>query len=102
MARIALWVRAKSDSDSLEWDPWRKRWVVSCREPAVEGRANRAVADLVGGWLERPASSVRWVRAGKSPAKLLEVHGITEEECVRRLNLHTSKGSPPEPRVASP
>ncbi|MGP8072272.1 MAG: DUF167 domain-containing protein [Thermoplasmata archaeon] len=85
MTRIPVWVKAGSPSDSLGWDAWRQRWVVACREPPVSGRANRAVAGLVAGWLAVPPSSVRWEQAGTSRAKLLVVEGLEDREVEARL-----------------
>jgi len=88
LAHISVWVRAGSTADTVAWDGWRKRWVVSCRAPAVGGRANRAVAVLVADWLGLPHSSVRWIRAGTSPAKLLGADGILDAEAADRLRAH--------------
>ncbi|MGA8709732.1 MAG: DUF167 domain-containing protein [Thermoplasmata archaeon] len=85
VAQLRLWVRPGSATEALAWDPWRERWVVSCRAPPEGGKANRAVLGLMADWLERPRSSVRWVRAGTSPAKVLAVEGITQAEAERRL-----------------
>jgi uncharacterized protein YggU (UPF0235/DUF167 family) len=85
MARIPLWVKAGSTTDALAWDPWRKRWVVSCRAPAIGGKANRAVAGLMADWLGLPRSSVGWAQAGSSRSKVLSVDGITDAEADRRL-----------------
>ena len=88
MAQISLWVKPGSRTDALGWDPWRKRWVVSCRAPPTGGRANRAVAILIADWLELPHTSVRWAKAGSSHAKVLSADGITDIEIARRLRSH--------------
>jgi len=85
MARLSLWVKPGSRTDALGWDPWRKCWVVSCREPPTGGRANRAVAILLADWLQLPHDAVRWTKAGSSHAKVLAVSGISDAEVVRRL-----------------
>ncbi|MFI5419021.1 MAG: DUF167 domain-containing protein [Candidatus Lutacidiplasmatales archaeon] len=85
MARIALWVKPGSRVESLEWDPWRSRWVVCCREPPTGGKANRAVAEMMAGWLNLPGSSVRWAKSGSSRAKILAAEGISDDEAARRL-----------------
>lgn len=102
MVRIPVWVKPGSSEDSLAWDAWRERWVVACRAPPVGGKANRAVAVLIAGWLEVPVSSVRWVRAGSSPAKALWADGVTDAEVGLRLRSHlrTARGS--ERRSARP
>jgi uncharacterized protein YggU (UPF0235/DUF167 family) len=90
VARLPLWVSAGSSRDALEWDPWRKRWVVFCRVPATGGGANRAVAALVADWLGLPHLAVRWLVAGTSRAKVLRVDGITDVEAERRLRSHAT------------
>jgi uncharacterized protein YggU (UPF0235/DUF167 family) len=85
MTQISLWVKPGSSTDAIDWDPWRKRWVVSCRAPPTGGRANRAVAILVADWLELPHTAVRLTKAGSSHAKVLSAVGITDAEVARRL-----------------
>ncbi|HEY1198992.1 MAG TPA: DUF167 domain-containing protein [Thermoplasmata archaeon] len=92
MAQIRLWVKAGSTTDALAWDPWRKRWVVSCRAPPTGGEANRAVAALMADWLGLPHSSVDWVRAGSSRSKVLSADGITDAEADRRLRFRWRTG----------
>jgi len=86
VARISIWVRAGAARDSLAWDPWRRRWVVSCRTPPVQGAANRRVLALVQHWLGVSPGSIRWARSGTSPAKVLEVDQLTDDEVERRLH----------------
>jgi len=85
MAQIRLWVKPDSGADALEWDPWRKRWAVSCRAPPVGGKANIAVTELMADWLGVPRAAVRWTRAGSSRSKVLSVEGMTDTEAERRL-----------------
>lgn len=91
MARLALWVRAGRKENSLQWDDWRKRWVVSCRAEPTGGEANRAVASQLADWLDLPRSAVRWLSAGTSPAKVLSADGITNAEAERRLRQHVKR-----------
>jgi len=93
IARISLWVRAGSSADAIGWDPWRNRWVVSCRAPPIGGRANRAVEILMADWLELPHTAVRWTKAGSSHAKVLLVAGATDVEVDRRLRSHVRTGT---------
>ena len=88
MTQISLWVKPGSSTDAIDWDPWRERWVVSCRAQPIGGRANRAVAILVADWLELPHSAVGWTKAGSSHAKMLSAVGITDIEAARRLRSH--------------
>jgi uncharacterized protein YggU (UPF0235/DUF167 family) len=93
MGVLRIWVRPGSDRESVAWDRWRRRWVVSCRAPAVGGAANLAVLHLLAGWLGADPAAVRWVHAGRSPAKLVEVAGIEENELAARLGRMSGAGS---------
>jgi len=92
VTQISLWVKPGNSADAIDWDPWRKRWVVSCRAAPTGGLANRAVAILVADWLGLPHSAVRWVKAGSSRLKVLSVDGIAEIEAARRLRSHIDPG----------
>jgi len=85
VAQVRIWVKPGSAADALAWDPWRKRWVVSCRAPPVGGAANRAVAAMMADWLGLPRPSVDWAQAGSSPSKVLSAEGISDAEADRRL-----------------
>lgn len=93
MGRIAIWARPASSHDHLSWDPWRRRWVVACRARAAGGAANDSICALVAGWLGVSTEQVRWARAGRSRAKVLEVDGLSDPELYRRLR-RASTGSP--------
>jgi uncharacterized protein YggU (UPF0235/DUF167 family) len=88
MTQLSLWVKPGSSTDAIDWDPWRKRWVVSCRAEPTGGLANRAVAILVADWLELPYTAVRWTKGGSSHAKVLAADGLTDVEAARRLRSH--------------
>ena len=51
MGRIAIWARPGSSRDYLDWDPWRRRWLVGCRAPALGGAANATILSLMARWL---------------------------------------------------
>jgi uncharacterized protein YggU (UPF0235/DUF167 family) len=97
MARISIWVRPGATTDSLAWDPWRKRWAVSCRAPPTNGEANRAVADLVAVWLGVPRTRVRWEKAGTSRAKTIQVVGMSELDAAERLRKRSTADSSANP-----
>lgn len=86
MARIEILARPGSSADGLDWDPWRKRWAVSCRAPPERGRANGAIRVLVAGWLDLPLEQVRWVAAGRSRFKIVEVATLSDSEIHHRLS----------------
>lgn len=85
MGRLEVWARPGSRQDGIEWDDWRKCWVISCREPPTEGRANDAIRRLLAERLGVPRTSVQFAVGGRSRAKLIEVDGLSENEIVTRL-----------------
>ncbi|HBL18415.1 MAG: hypothetical protein A2X36_14410 [Elusimicrobia bacterium GWA2_69_24] len=49
------------------------RYEISVRAPAENGRANAACLDLLGRELGVPPRSIRLIKGGKSPSKIVEV-----------------------------
>ena len=68
------------------YNAWRK--MIGCRvsAPAIEGRANRAVIELVAGTLGRPVASVSIVSGATSSHKRLHIAGISKEEVLNLLD----------------
>jgi uncharacterized protein len=89
MGRIAIWVKPRATEDGIEWDDWRKRWNVSCRAAPTGGAANRAVEQLLAGWLEVPGGRVHIEHGTTSHAKTVVVEGLTDRETVERLDRQT-------------
>ncbi|MBI3964388.1 MAG: DUF167 domain-containing protein [Chloroflexi bacterium] len=58
---------------------------VSVRAPALEGRANRAVEELLAKTLGIPRSRVRIIRGESARQKVVEVETLDAEECLRRI-----------------
>jgi uncharacterized protein (TIGR00251 family) len=67
------------------YNEWRK--TIGCRvpAPALEGRANRAVIDLIAGTLGRPVASVGILSGAASSHKRILVTGIGKADVLRRL-----------------
>ncbi len=87
MGRLRVWARPGSARDELDWDPWRHRWVIACRQEAVRGEANDALVALLSGWLGVGRERIRWVVGERSRAKSLEVDGLTDAEIAERLEV---------------
>lgn len=85
MGRVEIWARPGSRQDGIEWDEWRKRWVVSCREPPTGGKANETILNLLAERLGVPRTSLRLVTGGRTRAKLVEVVGLSDSEAAERL-----------------
>lgn len=55
------------------------------KAPALEMRANRALADLLAEALDLPRSAVEVTKGGKSRSKTVFVSGLTAEKVRQRL-----------------
>ncbi len=84
MAVIKVRVKPGSRRESVEFME-DGRFKVSIREPAREGKANRALIKLLSKKLGVPPSSIT-IKSGKtSRDKLVEIQGKTEAEIRERL-----------------
>jgi uncharacterized protein len=61
-------------------------WKVRVTAAPQRGRANEAVLDLLAETLSVPRSDVRLVAGHGARDKVVELHGIAEDETVRRLS----------------
>jgi uncharacterized protein (TIGR00251 family) len=95
-ARIAVHARPGAKRESLEWDEWRKTWVVSVRSPPVEGEANRAIESFLANALKVPRSAVLVTRGQTSREKTVTVQGLSPDEVERLLAAYRAAG----PRLA--
>ena len=60
-------------------------WKIRVRAVPEDGRANRAVVDLLAETLEIPRGSIEIRRGHASRDKSVLVHGVTTDEAERRL-----------------
>ena len=84
-ARLEVLVRPRSRRAGLEG--WRAdgKLVVAVAAPPEDGRANEAVAEVLGESLGVKARDVTIVRGQRSRAKVIEVSGLDEPELRRRI-----------------
>lgn len=94
MGNIEVWARAGSRREGIEWDAWRKYWVISVREPPAGGRANEAIVRLVAEQLNVPRSSVRLVSGRRTRAKMVEARGLSDSEIAERLGRVPQRSTP--------
>jgi len=66
---------------------------VRVRAPALEGRANAAVVELLAGCLRVPRSSIKIAAGERSPQKLIEVAGLGAAAVYERLRLEPARRS---------
>jgi len=84
---IAIEVTAggKKEVFPAGYNEWRK--MIGCRvsAPALEGRANRAVIELVAATLGRPVAAVSLLSGSTSPQKRILVEGMSRKEVLVHL-----------------
>ena len=95
VGKIEVWARPGSRQKGIEWDAWRKCWVVSVHEPPAGGRANEAIVRIVAEQLNVPRSSVRLVSGVRTRAKLVEVDGLSVSEIAERLHRRRGRRAVP-------
>lgn len=82
--RLAVKVQARARRAGVQgWQGEVLR--IAVREPAVDGRANRAVCALLADALEVAPGGVRIVGGQHSSRKLIEIAGVDADEVRSRL-----------------
>lgn len=84
-ARLEVVVRPRARRSRVEGYRADGKLVVAVAAPPEDGRANEAVAEVLGESLGVRARDVTIVRGQRSRAKLIEVQGIEEAELQRRI-----------------
>ena len=80
LASAKLKVRVQSNSSKSEVLEYRDGVLrVRVMAPPVEGRANKAVEELLSGWLQVPKKDIAVVRGHSSRDKTVEVAGMSSE-----------------------
>ncbi len=92
--RIAVKVQPGASSDRLTGKT-ADTWNLAVTAPPVEGRANRACAEVLARRLGVPPSSVVIVRGASSRQKLIEVRGLSRSEIESRLQQALSRQDKP-------
>lgn len=83
--RIALKVVPGSRRDQVA-GALGDRLKVKVAAPPEDGRANRAVCELLAAWLGVPSDAVSIVAGRSSPEKVARVRGVTAAEASSRLD----------------
>ena len=84
-ARLEVLVRPRARRAGVEGFRADGKLVLAVAAPPEDGRANEAVAELLGATLGVKTRDVAIVRGAHSRAKLIEVRGIEEPELRRRI-----------------
>ncbi|HVA26016.1 MAG TPA: DUF167 domain-containing protein [Chloroflexota bacterium] len=83
MARLSVRVQPGASRDELRPEGSTLRaWLAA---PAVEGKANKRLIELVAKLLRVPRSHIRLVRGETAREKLLEIDGLDAPELAARL-----------------
>jgi hypothetical protein len=77
---------AKTDVFPYGYNEWRK--MIGCRvmAPAVDGKANKAIVNLISKTLSVPASSISILSGSISSQKRVLVAGISKKALLANLN----------------
>jgi len=86
-ASIALDVSAgaKKSAFPAGYNEWRKSIRVQVAAPAVGGKANRAIIDLIAAVLDVPRTSVAISAGATSSTKTITVSGKSKDEILKLL-----------------
>jgi hypothetical protein len=84
-ARLEVLVRPRARREGVEGFRADGKLVLAVAAPPEDGRANEAVAGLLGEALGVKARDIAIVRGQRSRAKLIEVSGMDEAELRRRI-----------------
>jgi uncharacterized protein (TIGR00251 family) len=84
---IEVTAGAKTGAFPAGYNEWRK--MIGCRvtAQAVEGKANKAVIELIAQSLRVPATSVSILSGSTASQKRILVTGITMSELIRHLDI---------------
>ena len=77
--RVKIKVHARARHSRLAGQVGEE-WKLEVAAPPVEGKANRAVVEFLARSLGVPRSAIRIVAGERSPHKLIEIDGVTEEK----------------------
>jgi len=84
-ARLEVLVRPRARRAGLLGFRADGKLMLAVAAPPEDGRANEAVAELLGAALGLKARDLRVVRGQSARAKLIEVTGVDEPELRRRI-----------------
>ena len=84
-ARLEVLVRPRARRTGVEGFRADGKLVLAVAAPPEDGRANEAVAELLGEALGVKSRDVAIVRGQRSRSKLIEVRGIEQPELRRRI-----------------
>ena len=78
--RLLVKVKANSKVEKIQPSPSRRGWVVRVKEPAREGKANKAVIGALAHHFGVPKSRVLIKSGLKSREKVIEIYNFTNRD----------------------
>lgn len=76
--KIAVHVKPNSKKGPLVQPDLFGNLLVFVREPAVDGKANRAVVELLADYFKLPKTNITLIRGATTRTKVFEISGIEE------------------------
>lgn len=61
------------------YNPWRKAFKISVKAPPVEGKANKAIIELIAARFSLPAQAVTILSGQTSSVKRVRIQGISRQ-----------------------
>lgn len=82
---ISVTAGARQNAFPRGYNPWRCTILCQVAAPAVDGRANKAVIEVLAERLGVPAQDVRILSGAHAPQKKVLVRGVKREAIEERL-----------------
>jgi uncharacterized protein len=83
---IAVTAGSKTASFPNGYNPWRNAILLSVTAPAIGGKANKALVDLIAGVVGLPRSQVRIIGGATSGQKRVHIDGIDKRSLFQKLS----------------
>jgi uncharacterized protein (TIGR00251 family) len=64
------------------YNPWRKAFGIAVKAPPVEGKANKAIMELIAGYFHLPVHAVTILSGQISSVKKVRIHGISRQQII--------------------
>ena len=64
------------------YNPWRKAFGIAVKAPPVEGKANKAIVELIAGHFHLPVHAVTILSGQTSSVKKVRICGISRQQII--------------------
>lgn len=69
--RIEVKLKPNAKTDAVE--VINRQYIISVKKPAIEGKANKALIELLSGYFDVPKSRIEIIKGHKSKNKVIEI-----------------------------